>query len=527
MNETLVYPQQWGNDGLKAILARLNGKRGHSLPQLLRIRHMPSCTLEKAMKEQQLLLNKLSPYADGFYLDSIDDRWSIEETIAFIQKISRWYEGLPHRKPLLLYIPLDLPLDQLWLLLDYLQFEDIDGVVIGEMITTNHGYLVGPSGKAFTLEKVKAIEERYSERFTVIASGGIHEPKDAVDIIEAGADLVQLHSGLVYSGPGLPKRINEALIYERMKDEAPATEPSFWKSWGWMCLLGLAMIIGGVIAWIIAASSVVLPYDVSFLHMNRTMLMDINDRLLPFMSHDRVTLAGTMISIGVLYFQLGKYGLRYQLHWAKTAVLISNMVGFCSFFLYLGYGYFDPLHAVVAIILLPMFLLAMRGKSDKPFKIKPNQVNDRDWQRAQWGQLMFVILGFALAIGGVVISYIGITHVFVPSDLCYLDTTPVELIQANKNLLPMIAHDRAGFGGALVADAVVLLATALWGIRQGERWLWWTLLVGGFPAFLAGFSVHYRIGYTDVWHLLPAYFAFMFYVVGLLYLYPYLMKKQT
>lgn len=32
---------------------------------------------------------------------------------------------------------------------------------------------------------------------------------------DAGADFVQLHSGLVYSGPGLPKRINEAILQSR------------------------------------------------------------------------------------------------------------------------------------------------------------------------------------------------------------------------------------------------------------------------------------------------------------------------
>jgi dihydroorotate dehydrogenase len=37
----------------------------------------------------------------------------------------------------------------------------------------------------------------------IIASGGIFGPADAVDAYAAGADLVQLWTGLVYEGPGL------------------------------------------------------------------------------------------------------------------------------------------------------------------------------------------------------------------------------------------------------------------------------------------------------------------------------------
>jgi len=55
--------------------------------------------------------------------------------------------------------------------------------------------------------------------------------------------------------------------------------------------------------------------------------------------------------------------------------------------------------------------------------------------------------------------------------------------------------------------------------------LWWTLLGGGLPGFVAVFSVHLTIGYSDFWHLLPAYSAFVIYVLGLILLNPYLVSK--
>ncbi|WP_248930410.1 hypothetical protein [Paenibacillus hamazuiensis] len=396
----------------------------------------------------------------------------------------------------------------------------------------NSGYEPGDAaamsgGDRGKVPKAAAAEGRNSSEPApvIIMSAGIHEPQHALDALDAGADYVQLHSGLVYAGPGLPKRINEAVVYRKVRGTAAPEQP-FWRNWGWMCLLGLGMIIGGALAWLIAATVVVLPYDVSFLGMTSQLLSRANARILPFMSHDRITLAGTMISIGVIYFMLARYGLRYGLHWCKTALMTSCAVGFSSFFLYLGYGYFDPLHALVAAILLPMFILSMRGHTDEPSRRPPNVHNDRDWRLAQWGQLMMVVVGFGLALGGAVISFIGITDVFVPTDLAFLCATPEMLKELNERIIPLIAHDRAGFGGALFSDAIAISAAALWGVQKGERWLWWMFLLGGLPGFFAGFSVHAIIGYTDFIHLLPAYFAFAVYVLGLVLLYPYMVRGK-
>jgi dihydroorotate dehydrogenase len=528
-NEAILYPDIYVNDGLEVISKRLEHQKDYPLPVFIRTRHSPGSSPREAYLEQQQLMDKLLPKAAGCYIDGLDDAWSFAENVDFISDLMKWAQAQYTNKPIFLYVPSDFSLDKLKQLYSRLEGAGIRGIVFSEWIKTSQGYSVGKVGKALCLERVAVTRTWYGRELLIIASAGVHEPQDALDFLHAGSDYVQLHSGLVYSGPGLPKRINEAIIYERVHaDDAPklAPMPSFWKSWGWMYLLGIGMIVGGIIAWIIAATSVVLPYDLNFLGLDRASIDRLNDRLLPFMSHDRITLAGTMISIGVMYAQLAKHGLRKGLHWARTALMASCIVGFSSFFLYLGYGYLDPLHALAAAILLPMFLLSTRHHADRPSLEKPNLVNDQTWRLAQWGQLMFVVLGVSLAVGGLVIAYIGINQVFVPTDLLYLCTSSEMLNQLNERLIPIIAHDRAGFGGALFSNALAILTTALWGIGQGQRWLWWTLLVGGMPGFIAGFSVHAAIGYTDFIHLSPAYFAFLIYVIGLILLYPYLMGKS-
>jgi dihydroorotate dehydrogenase len=523
--EAIIYPVEYENDEIETIIGKMKQQRRQQLPLMVRLKHSPGCSMEIAFKEHRLLLEKLSPYADGFYIDILDDRWPLEVILDNLESYIEETRDIIASKLLLLYLPLDYPNDKLQQLTQHSIMQQWNGIVVGDMIQTENGFEVGRDGKLLSMEKIRCLRGQLQERQMIIATGGIHEPQDSIDLLDAGAHFVQLHSGLVYSGPGLAKRINDALVYNKIRKEEPPAAPSFWSGWGWMYLLGIAMIIGGTIAWVIAATSVVLFYDIRFLGMDRAMLSEMNDRLLPFMSHDRITLAGTMLSIGILYFQLARYGLRRGLHWSQSALFISGVVGFSSFFLYLGHGYFDPLHALVAAILLPMFFLSMREQVNQPSRRQPSLINDRTWMLAQWGQLMFIILGFALAIGGLTISFVGITHIFVPTDLAFMETTHATLGHANDKLLPLIAHDRAGFGGALFSNALAILATALWGINQGERWLWWTFLGGGLPGFVAVFSVHLMIGYSDFWHLLPAYFAFVIYGLGLILLYPYLVKS--
>lgn len=79
------------------------------------------------------------------------------------------------------------------------------------------------------------------------------------------------------------------------------------------------------------------------------------------------------------------------------------------------------------------------------------------------------MLGFGLAIGGLTIAFVGITQVFVPTDLVYLGVTAQLLADWNEHLIPLIAHDRAGFGGALFSLAVAIAGSALWGVKPRRK----------------------------------------------------------
>ena len=75
-----------------------------------------------------------------------------------------------------------------------------------------NGGLSGQPIKAKSTEVIRYLSEKSQKAFPIIGVGGIHSEQDALDKIEAGADLVQIYTGFVYEGPALVKRINKALI---------------------------------------------------------------------------------------------------------------------------------------------------------------------------------------------------------------------------------------------------------------------------------------------------------------------------
>jgi hypothetical protein len=309
----------------------------------------------------------------------------------------------------------------------------------------------------------------------------------------------------------------------------PVKEPTraAEQNWLWGLLMGLGMFVGGLLALFIASTRVVLPYDEQFVGLTRAQLISVNAHLIPFMAHDRVTLAGTMLTIGVLYCGLSLYGLRRGLHWAQVTLFASAFVGFGTFFLFLGFGYFDPFHAFVTAILFQFLLLALHSHNAQAAPPPPpNLHNDAAWRRSLWAQLLFVTQAMAFTVAGLVISGVGVTSVFVPEDLEFLATDPGKLTAAAPQLVALVAHDRATFGGMLLAAGLAFLMIALWGFRQGERWIWWTMLLAGIPGYAAAIAVHFAVGYENLWHLTPAFVGLGIFVTAQLLSYSFFHKAE-
>ncbi|MFZ7945209.1 dihydroorotate dehydrogenase [Neobacillus sp. 19] len=486
-DDEILFPVSLESLGMEQTLQKLAALKPLCQPLFIRM------SQDLAFEELLTALPSLTPYGDAFVLEK-------QYTTGEIKTI----KDLLGNKPLLLSIQQSSVPSMIYTI------NEFDGIVLEE-----NSKITG-SARRFppkqTNDFISSLRMLKSNGFAkpLIISGGVLEPEDALSLLEEGAELIMLSSGYVLSGPGLPKRINEALVDQL--DEQPVK----LAGWIWYWLFGLFITLGGLLALLFSMTSVILPYDEAFLGFTREEIMAINPNVIYFMAHDRMTLAGTMISGGILYMMLARYGVRYGLHWARRAINLAAIIGFFGILLFIGYGYFDWLHAIFWLILLPVFIIGFRKTKDAVGTPRSkNRTNDSAWKKSLWGQLCFVILGFSFILGGLVIASIGVTNVFVPTDVDFICLTPEQMNDINSRLIPLIAHDRAGFGGALISVGLLVLTVSLWGFHQGEKWIWYTLLIAGIPAFCAGILTHFFIGYTTFIHLLPAYFALFLYVMGL------------
>ena len=487
--DRLVFPYNLESPGINQTIEKLAKLKPSAKPIFIRLAKSSS------FEQTRSLLGKLSAYGEAFIIEELfsTGQWkSLKEAV----------NGKP-----ILFAGSAHGVDSPALLAAHEAY--IDGIVLDEQgIDTERGMEYPLVQTAQLAEKLSSI--RQLSKVPIIVSGGIAEPKDALALYGAGADLVMLSGGYVQTGPGLPKRINEGLLDQK------TASPPVYDGWIWHWLFGLFMFLGGAAAMLVSMTIVLMPYDEAFLNLSREELMAINPNIYHFMQHDRMTVAGTMVSGGILYMQLARHGVRHGLEWAKRAIHIAGVLGFLGILLFIGFGYFDWLHGILWLVLLPFFWKGYQAsKRHGEHTASRNRANHPSWKRSLWGQLAFVALGFALAAAGLVISAIGVSGVFVQTDIAYICMSPEQITAINERLIPVIAHDRAGLGSALISVGLLVLMLALWGFQEGQRWVWYTFLLGGLPAFSAAILIHYVIGYTSFIHILPAYVALLLFGSGL------------
>jgi len=285
-------------------------------------------------------------------------------------------------------------------------------------------------------------------------------------------------------------------------------------------LTSLGLILAGLFAIFLSAMRQFLPHDVAWLGMTPQDLCAINEcRIVHFMLHDRVSFGGSLIALATLYLYLAEFPLRAGRAWAWWLLVLSGVVGFSSFLLYLGYGYLDSWHAAATLLLLPCFVIGLA----KTWRLLESPARPSSllrpaeplaWKSAyDFGRLCLLATALALTLGGLIIASVGVTTVFVPQDLAYMGLTTERLQNINPRLLPLIAHDRAGFGGG-VACCGVTMFFCVWCGRP-QRSLWQALLIMGLAGFGSAIGIHPLIGYTDFTHLLPAFVGAGLFAMGM------------
>ena len=129
-------------------------------------------------------------------------------------------------KPILLKIAPDLSNEQLDDIIEIVIESKIDGLIATNTTISREGLKteekkvdrIGAGGlsgvplRKRSTEVIRYIKEKSHSAFPIIGVGGIMSPEDAIEKLEAGADLIQIYTGFIYEGPGLIKRINKEII---------------------------------------------------------------------------------------------------------------------------------------------------------------------------------------------------------------------------------------------------------------------------------------------------------------------------
>jgi hypothetical protein len=284
-------------------------------------------------------------------------------------------------------------------------------------------------------------------------------------------------------------------------------------------LSAISLIGAGVFALVLGATGQFLPHDEAYLGMTARDLCALHGcRIVHFMMHDRISFGGALIAVGLLYWWLTDGPLRQGQAWAWWLPLISGIVGFVSFFAYLGYGYLDTWHGLATLALLPTFALGLLRTwptlhaENIGCLLRPGC--QTSWKSCSGvGRALLLATAFGTFFGGLTIMTVGMTCVFVPQDLTFMDLRVEELHALNPRLIPLIAHDRAGFGGALSCAGLTCFFCVWCAARS--RSLWWTLLLVGLIGFGSAIGAHPVVGYNDAVHLAPAVLGGAGFMLGL------------
>jgi len=231
-DQGIINRMGFNNDGLEIAIQQLKKNKGKLIIGG-NIGKNTQTTSALYTRDYELCFKGLHPYVDYFVLNvscpnvgshaKLNDKSYLIELILAIQKLNK-QEII--QKPILLKIAPDLNNNQLDEIIELVAETKIDGVIASNTSTTRNnlkasdrllkeignGGLSGQPIKELSTRVIKYLAQNSNKAFPIIGVGGIHSAQDALDKIEAGADLVQIYTGFIYEGPGLIKQINKALL---------------------------------------------------------------------------------------------------------------------------------------------------------------------------------------------------------------------------------------------------------------------------------------------------------------------------
>ena len=228
----IINRMGFNNDGIAPAIENLKKNKGKVIIGG-NLGKNTATKLENYTEDYCEVFTALHPYVDYFVLNvscpnvgshaKLNDKEYLVELISACQDLNQKEEK---QKPILLKIAPDLNDVQLDEIIELVAETNIDGVIASNTSTTRdnlkaskarleeigNGGVSGQPIKNQSTKVIKYLADNSKKSFPIIGVGGIHSAEDAIEKINAGADLVQIYTGFIYEGPSLIKRINKAIL---------------------------------------------------------------------------------------------------------------------------------------------------------------------------------------------------------------------------------------------------------------------------------------------------------------------------
>jgi len=223
----IINRMGFNNGGIELAVERLKKNKGVLIGG--NIGKNKATPNEEAVKDYLLCFDALFDYVDYFVVNvsspntpnlrALQDKEPLMELLSTLQT-KNLEKSNP--KPILLKIAPDLTNEQLLDIIEIVDTTKIAGVIATNTTLSRDGLKSknknetgGLSGKPLTkrsTEVIRFLAQNSNKSFPIIGVGGIHTAADAIEKLDAGADLVQIYTGFIYEGPDLIKSINQAIL---------------------------------------------------------------------------------------------------------------------------------------------------------------------------------------------------------------------------------------------------------------------------------------------------------------------------
>lgn len=223
----IINRMGFNNGGIELAVERLKKNKGVLIGG--NIGKNKATPNEEAVNDYLLCFDALFDYVDYFVVNvsspntpnlrALQDKEPLMELLSTLQT-KNLEKSNP--KPILLKIAPDLTNEQLLDIIEIVDTTKIAGVIATNTTLSRDGLKSknknetgGLSGKPLTkrsTEVIRFLAQNSNKSFPIIGVGGIHTAADAIEKLDAGADLVQIYSGFIYEGPDLIKSINQAIL---------------------------------------------------------------------------------------------------------------------------------------------------------------------------------------------------------------------------------------------------------------------------------------------------------------------------